>query len=142
MQKTELANYSSILVWKRGHMVMITMGQSTAISCVLRHFRHDDNQPTKQPGDPIASLLLTSVRRQSSSIKSYSKSLDKEKGKSILWPAAHWIAIILIIVMSVCVITKILLRDRPDGPQRNLPASLQQVHRPADEDGEYLLMRV
>ena len=123
-------------------MVMITMGQSTAISCVLRHFRHDDNQPSKQPGDPIASLLLTSVRRQSFSIKSYSKSLDKEKEKSIPWPAAHWIALILIIVMSVCVITKILLRDRPDGPQRNLPASLQQVHRPADEDGEYLLMRV
>ena len=68
-------------------MVMITMGQSTAISCVLRHFRHDDNQPTKQPGDPIASLLLTSVRRQSSSIKSYSKSLDKEK--KIKYPLAR-----------------------------------------------------
>ena len=122
-------------------MVMIAMGQSTAISCVLRHFRHDDNQPTKQPGDPIASLLLTSVRRHPQ-LKATGNLLIKRREKSIPWPAAHWIALILIIVMSVCVITKILLRDRPDGPQRNLPTSVQQVHCPADEDGEYLLMRV
>ena len=34
--------------------------------CVFSHFRHgDNNQTTNQPGDPSASLLLTSMRRQS-----------------------------------------------------------------------------
>ena len=31
-------------------------------------FRHGDNRPTNQPGDPRASLLLISVRRQSFAI--------------------------------------------------------------------------
>ena len=33
-------------------------------ACVLGHFRHGDEQTNEQPGDPRASLLLTSVRRQ------------------------------------------------------------------------------
>ena len=33
--------------------------------CVFSHFWHGDEQTNKQPGDPSASLLLTSVRRQS-----------------------------------------------------------------------------
>ena len=36
-----------------------------AIFCVFSHFRHGDERTTEQPGDPSASLLLTSVRRQS-----------------------------------------------------------------------------
>ena len=36
--------------------------------CVFSHFRHGDERTTEQPGDPSASLLLTSVRRQSFAI--------------------------------------------------------------------------
>ena len=41
-------------------------GQSQQLFvCVFSHFRHGDERTTEQPGDPSASLLLTSVRRQS-----------------------------------------------------------------------------
>ena len=39
--------------------------------CVFSHFRHGDERTTKQPGDPSASLLLTSVRRQSFAIQNF-----------------------------------------------------------------------
>ena len=44
---------------------VITRGSQHPFSCVLGHFRHGDERTNNQPGDPSASLLLTSVRRQS-----------------------------------------------------------------------------
>ena len=44
-------------------------GQSQQLFvCVFSHFRHGDKRTTEQPGDPSASLLLISVRRQSFAI--------------------------------------------------------------------------
>ena len=55
------------LVWKKvsPYMYVITRGSQHPLSCVLGHFQHGDKQTNEQPGDPRASLLLTSVRRQS-----------------------------------------------------------------------------
>ena len=37
-------------------------GSQQPFSCVFGHFRHSDKQPTEQPGDTRASLLLTSEK--------------------------------------------------------------------------------
>ena len=69
MQKTGLTNFSSFLDWydvEKGitygcdHFIW---GSQQPFSCVFGHFRHGgDKQSTKQPGDPSASLLLTSEK--------------------------------------------------------------------------------
>ena len=71
MQKNGLANYSSFLV---------SSGLEKCITYGCGHFNNDfpvnqaffgmltTKRTTKQPGDPSASLLLTSVRRQSFAI--------------------------------------------------------------------------
>ena len=59
----------SCLVWKRVSLWLWSLGGSQQpFSSVLGHFRHGDDQMNEQPGDPSASLLLTSVRRQSFAI--------------------------------------------------------------------------
>ena len=56
----------SCLVWKRILLWMWSLGgRQQPFSCVLGHFRQGDKQTNEQPGEPSASLLLTSVRRQS-----------------------------------------------------------------------------
>ena len=60
----------SCLVWKRVSLWLWSLGGSQQpFSSVLGHFRHGDEQTNKrtneQPGEPSASLLLTSVKRQS-----------------------------------------------------------------------------
>ena len=53
------------LVWSgKGILPMdvITKAQSTAISCVWDHFRDGDKGTPTQPGDPRASLLLTTEK--------------------------------------------------------------------------------
>ena len=61
MQKTGSTIRSSFLVWcslEKGFTLdLTTRGQSTTVSYVLGHFWHGD-----QPGDPSASLLLTSEK--------------------------------------------------------------------------------
>ena len=37
-------------------------GSQQPFSCVFGHFRHGDKQPTEQPGDTRASLLLISEK--------------------------------------------------------------------------------
>ena len=51
-------------------------GRQQPFSCVLGHFRHGH----EQPGDPRASLLLTSVRRQSFAIRRRSKGERQDFG--------------------------------------------------------------
>ena len=41
---------------------VITRALSTAISCILGHFRHGEEQTLNQPDDPRASLLLTTEK--------------------------------------------------------------------------------
>ena len=43
-------------------MDVIVRGSQKPFSCVLGHFRHGDNRTPNQPGDPSASLLLTSEK--------------------------------------------------------------------------------
>ena len=43
-------------------MNVITIGQATAIVLFNWPFQHGDKRPNKQPGDPSASLLLTSEK--------------------------------------------------------------------------------
>ena len=77
---------------KRGitYMNVITMGQSTTISCSLGHFRHCDKHPTTgQLGDPRASLLLTSEKVvlceiEKGRIKTFVQSMEKLGTTS--WP--------------------------------------------------------
>ena len=58
--------YWSSVVWKRVSPWMWSLwGSQQPFSCLLGHFRHGDNKPTKQLGDPSASVLLTSVRKHS-----------------------------------------------------------------------------
>ena len=53
----------SYLVWKRVSLWMWSLGGSQhPFSCVLGHFRRGDDQTNEQPGDPSASLLLTSEK--------------------------------------------------------------------------------
>ena len=57
--------------------------------CVFSHFRHGDKRPNEQPGEPRASLLLTSVRRQSFAKRSYEQTIQVLKlGASF---ARNWI---------------------------------------------------
>ena len=60
----------SCLVWKRVLLWIWSLGGSQQpFFCVLGHFRHGDKRTNeRQPGDPSASLPLTSVRRQSFAI--------------------------------------------------------------------------
>ena len=58
--KTGLADYSSFLVWKKVSP-MITKGQSTTIFLCIRPFFAWWHL-TEKSGDPIASLILTSVK--------------------------------------------------------------------------------
>ena len=48
MHKTDLANYSSFLVWSRlkrvSPMDVITMGSQQPFSCKLDHFWHGENE--------------------------------------------------------------------------------------------------
>ena len=67
MQKTGFIPFSwSCLAWKRVSLWMWSLGGSQQpFSCVLGHFWHGDEWTNNQPADPRASLLVTSVRRQS-----------------------------------------------------------------------------
>ena len=72
------------LIWKRFSLWMWPLGSSQQpFSCVLGHFWHGDKQ--SQPGDLSASLLLTSVRRQSFAIVDLIQSLC---GRSLVSGAA------------------------------------------------------
>ena len=56
----------SCLVWKRVLLWIWSLaGSQQPFFCVLGHFCHGDEQTNEQPGDPRASLPLTSVKRQS-----------------------------------------------------------------------------
>ena len=73
-QKTGWTIHSSFLVWSRLKksftLDVITRGQSTTTFLYIGPFSAWW-QPNNQPGDPRASLLLTSVRRQSFAIFSH-----------------------------------------------------------------------
>ena len=60
--------WSGLVLKIVSHMDVITKGKSTIIFLCIRLFLawwHPTEWTTNQPGDPSASLLLTSVRRQS-----------------------------------------------------------------------------
>ena len=74
--------------------------------CVFSHFRLGDeqpnNQPTNQPGDPRASLLLTSVRRQSFAKSCVSTSISNFHLNKISSSSFLISMIIMIIKVMIC----------------------------------------
>ena len=65
MQMTGLTKYSLFLFWPglgKGTTYSFDHHGAADYHCVLGHFRHGDKQPTEQPGDPRASLPLTSEK--------------------------------------------------------------------------------
>ena len=80
MQKTGWTIHSPFLVLfglkKNFTLDVITRGQATTIFLCIGPFWHGH----EQPGDPRASLLLTSVRRQSFAIRRRSKGERQDSG--------------------------------------------------------------
>ena len=67
------------MVWKGFHLGCDYYGAVKNRILCISHFQHGINQQNEQPGDPSASLLLTSVRRQSFAILGIDISFIEQK---------------------------------------------------------------